>query len=1066
MNDSRLAAVVEEAVERLCRALEDRPGRPDATYRVQFDPRHFNFRGAAEIVPYLKELGISHVYASPYLKVRAGSPHGYAIVDYTSLNPELGTPNDYESFLAALREHGLEQILDVVPNHMGAAPGENRWWDDVLENGPGSPYADFFDIGWRPVKEELRNKILLPVLGRQFGQALEAGELRLGYGDGAFFFDYFGTRLPLDPRTYAEVLASALGELRESLFSGADDLRELESILTALDYLPDRNETDPDRVEERQREKEVIKARLRRLVAGSPAVGEAVDRGVRQFNGTLGDPASFDRLEELLDGQVYRLSSWKAAADEINYRRFFDVNDLAAICVEESQVFEATHRLVLDLLAEGKLAGLRIDHIDGLFDPLEYLWRLQWGYVRALGRREYVAEFARIQEPSVVPRNSCESSYDQPPPWEEIEPEFLESVWQRFGGRRPNRVLPEIRSASGESPAGDPPGDEPPEKLPLYVLVEKILGPEEPLPAEWPVAGTTGYDFLNSAGGLFVEPRGLAELVKIYGRYTHEKTRFDNTAYRAKLLILRSSMSSELQLLAYRLNRISERHRLSRDLTLNTLRTALREVLACFPVYRTYIGPEGCSERDRHVLNRAVAQAKRRNPAVDAEVFDFLRGVLLLEQPPELDEVGKRERQYFVGRFQQVTSPVMAKGIEDTAFYRYCPLVSLNEVGGEPDRAVVSVEEFHEENLALQQHRSGSLLCTSTHDTKRSEDVRARISVLAEIPFIWRSTLNRWTRLNRPYHREVDGQTAPSRTDEYLFYQSLLGIWPLEPPDEEVHRRLVDRVLQYMKKATHEAKLRTSWISPNPVYDEAVRDFVNSALARRPKNRFLEEFAAFCERIVNWGLYTALSQTFLKLASPGVPDVYQGQELWDFSLVDPDNRRPVDYGLRRELLRALANRMAEGDDALLATARQLGASPRDPRLKLFVTWQMLQFRRQHGRLFRQGRYVPLAVEGSRAKHVCALAWQLDAAEERRGRTVIAIAPRLVARLTLPSETSETPSPPIGPAVWEDTQVVAPHDTEWPLRNVFTGQQYALGHPRLPLAAMLSDFPVALLTSEH
>jgi (1->4)-alpha-D-glucan 1-alpha-D-glucosylmutase len=1064
--------LLDELVELFWQSLGSRLREPDATYRVQFDAGHFTFRDAADVIPYLNELGVSHVYASPCLKARSGSAHGYAIVDYTVLNPDLGGRQGFEDMVATLQSHGMGQILDFVPNHMSAAPGENPWWDDVLENGPSSPYSRFFDVDWRPLKEELRNKVLLPVLGQQFGRALEAGELVLQYGEGAFFIKYYDTRLPLDPRTYATPLTDRLDELRESMPDDSDDLRELESILTAIDYLPERTETGADRVEERQREKEVIKSRLRRLTRSSPPIADFIDRNVREFNGTAGRPATFDRLEELLDAQAYRLAHWKAAADEINYRRFFDINDLAAVSMEDPDAFEESHRLVLDLLASGKAAGLRIDHIDGLFDPLEYLWRLQWGYVRALGAKVHEQLRARVP---VTPDGFVEPGEpgEEGPEWEEIEPRFLDAAWERLRGTRPERVfpmvalankMPDMHDAAGFGAQDPAAHDGPWSELPLYIVVEKILGPEEPLPSEWPVAGTTGYDFLNFVGGLFVEPRGLAELTKVYHRFTGEKTGFDHVAHRAKLLILRAAMASDLQLLAHRLNRISERHRSCRDFTMNTLRAALREILACFPVYRTYIGPRGLSDRDREVLDRAVRQAKRRLPTVDAAVFDFIRGVLLLEQPPDLDEAGRREREFFVGRFQQVTSPVTAKGVEDTAFYRYVPLCSLNEVGGEPDHAAVTVDEFHQENGARQRERPGSLLCTSSHDTKRSEDVRARINVLSEVPRMWRTALGRWARLNRRHRREVDGEPAPSRNDEYLFYQTLLGAWPLDPPDEETHGRLIERLTAYMEKATHEAKRHTSWISPDPDYDVAVREFVAAVLDRGPKNRFLGEFQTFHEKTVDWGLYTALSQAFLKLTSPGVPDVYQGQELWDFSLVDPDNRRPVDYGLRRELLDDLSGRVAPGDDARLATARELAASPRDHRLKLFVTWQTLRFRRRHAGLFRTGRYVPLEAEGSRARLVCGFAWQSDAAGDGSPAVAIVVAPRLLAQLCLPREQDGGPAPPVGASVWEDTQLRVPADTPWPLRNLLTGQQVSFDRPSLPLAAALSDFPLALLTN--
>jgi (1->4)-alpha-D-glucan 1-alpha-D-glucosylmutase len=675
---------------------------------------------------------------------------------------------------------------------------------------------------------------------------------------------------------------------------------------------------------------------------------------------------------------------------------------------------------------------LRIDHIDGLYDPREYLRRLQQGYLLAAGQAAYRRAGG---DPQAGPAAAGEAPADLPR-WEEVEPWFQRKIEGALSGERPR---------------------------PLYVAVEKILGPEEPLPADWPVAGTTGYDFLNLASRLLVDPAGLAELGQIYQRFVGERLDFREVAYRSKLLILRVSMSSELHVLAHRLNRISERHRRCRDYTLDTLRVALREILACFPVYRTYICRGEVSQRDRQIVQRAVAQAKRRNPAVAAAVFDFVRDVLLLEQPPDLDDAGRRDREVFVGRFQQVTSPLTAKGVEDTAFYRWLPLVSLNEVGGDPARGPAAVDEFHAGCAERRARHPLSLSATTTHDTKRSEDVRARIHVLAEVPRLWRSALNRFARLNRRHRREADGLPAPSRDDEYLFYQTLVGLWPLEPPDPQALGRLVQRLQGYLEKAAHEAKQRTSWINPHPDYDAAIRQFVAAALDDHPKNRFLAEFRAFHERIVPWGLYTALAQAVLKLACPGVPDVYQGQELWDFSLVDPDNRRPVDFALRQEMLGSLEAELAAGGMARLALARRLAYGPRDPRIKLLVTWRLLRLRREHPELSRSGTYLPLAIEGVHQQHVAAFAWQ-GSPQGRGEPTVVVVVPRLLARLAAGLQGGlENTGPPLGPAVWADTRLLVEGLAAGRLCNLFTGQEHGLDGGPLPLAELFSDFPVAVLT---
>lgn len=1015
----------------VAQTVRQRSCHPSATYRIQFERGKMTFRDCAHIVPYLDELGVSHIYASPYLKARAGSSHGYAIVDYTHLNPELGGESEYPTLVEALHGHAMGQILDVVPNHMSATPAENLWWNDVLENGPASPHAAYFDIDWNPVTEELRNKILLPILGDQYGQVLESGGLALEYREGAFFLRCCQSLLPLDPRTYRAVLAYRLDALKETEPPESEELRELESIVTALEHLPEYSETEPNRSAERQREKEVIKGRLRTLTDRSTGIAEFIQRNVREFNGTPNDPHSYDNLDQLLDGQVYRLSHWKAAADEINYRRFFDINELAAVCMETPEVFAESHRLVFDLLLRGDVNGLRIDHIDGLYDPTEYLRRLQMGYLLAIGESRHRQVTEATRPPPGVPT-------DIAPSWNDIKRTYLSAATAI------------ICAEDGV--------------LPLYVVAEKILTVDETLPEQWLLAGTTGYDFLNCMNGLFVDPAGLAELTKIYSHFTDEQLDFRTVAHASKLLIFRSAMSSDLQLLANRLNRISERYRRSRDFTLNTLRIALRDILACFPVYRTYIREGYVSDRDRQVICRATAQAKRRNPTTDAAVFDFVRDVLLQERPPDLDEAGRHERELFVGRVQQVTSPVTAKGIEDTAFYRCFPLTSLNEVGGNPIHGTTSIEEFHRQNLARQALWPQSLICTTTHDSKRSEDARARINVLSEIPHLWRRAVNRWARLNRRHHREVDGQPAPSRNDEYLFYQSLVGVWPLASPDGKNLAELAARMAAYMEKATREAKTHTSWVNPDSEYDVAVREFVAAALDDRPKNRFLAEFRRFHEQVVKWGLYNALSQTLLKLTSPGVPDLYQGQELWDFSLVDPDNRRAVDFALRRKMLARLRKDVGRNDRSLRAVARRLAEDITDPRIKLFVVWRVLQFRRQHPELFRLGDYLPLRVEGAEANHLCVFARRWHQPDASESTVAIAVAPRMAAQMTPLSTDAQPASPLFGPALWEDTRIIVENVASSPLRNVMTGQMCGGEMLRIPVADALSDFPVALLTN--
>lgn len=1037
--------IADRVVEGVLARLSQRKAAIWGTYRLQFHCG-FTFREATALVPYLHELGVSHLYASPFLRARPGSTHGYDVSNHNELDPSLGTDVDFQAFAESIKHEGLGQLVDFVPNHMSTST-DNAWWRDVLENGPSSPYAHFFDIDWKPVKAELLNKVLLPILGGPYGQVLESGELRLGHADGGFVIHYGDAELPIAPKSLLLILSRNLDQLKSSLEGNKEAFDEFQSILTTLERLPVDAVDAPEKIGELQREKDVIKRRLKRLESEVPAVASFIAQNVESFQGRPGDPASFNALDDLLNRQAYRVCNWRSASDEVNYRRFFDVNELAALSMELEEVFDATHRKLLDLLLSGAVFGVRLDHIDGLYAPNEYLWTLQRAFVAAVGRKVFEEEF--------VDKSGDSSS------WDEVLPIFLE----RFARKQGLPGLSWIHSSQSKEglPAKPPsPSAAGRSALPLYVLVEKILGAEEPLPLDWPVAGTTGYDFLGLVGGLLVEPEGLRVLKKLYARFTGESDNFSEIALGCKVLVLRSSLASELQMLAHRLNRISEQHRSTRDLTLNALRHALREILAAFPVYRTYPGAAGVSERDRRFIMQAIAQARRHNPTLDAGLFDFIKGVLLLEHPQGLSDSERRERETFAGRFQQVTSPLMAKGIEDTAFYRYCPLISLNEVGGHPTSASVSIEQFHTENLHRHVHHPESMLTLSTHDTKRSQDVRARLHVLTELASKWRKEVYRWSRLNHRLVREVDGLPAPSRNDEYLFYQTLVGFWPATRPEEATREHLVTRMQQYMQKATSEAKARTSWISPNAAYDEAVKEFVARSLDGRRGNRFYQGVVSFIADIADFGYLNGLTQVLLTLLSPGIPDTYQGQEIWDASLVDPDNRRPVDYAIRQELLRGLAGTFSASPEQRLSLARELGSHPSDARSKLLVTWQALHLRRDHHDVFSNGTYVPLTSAGPRADHVCAFAWIL----ERPGNTpvwIVVVAPRWLAKLAAACTVS--PFVPMGKDVWADTTIHLPSPRPPQLLNRFTGEALSLTSDTLPVAEALNVFPVGLFSSE-
>jgi len=938
---------------------------PLSTYRLQFNQR-FTFNDAHAIVDYLHALGISDCYASSYLKAVPGSPHGYDVADPTQLNPDLGTSDDYWRWIDALEAHGMGHVMDLVPNHMGIARSANPWWLDVLENGPASRFARFFDIEWHPVKDELADKILIPILGGQYGEALEAQELQVAYHDGAFVVRYYEESLPIAPDTYAWIfrrtVAAWLADHR------GDDATELQRILTATRNLPSRSERDLEAIETRSRENDALKRRLSTLVGSSAEVAALVDDSVRRINGTPGEPRSFDELDQLLNAQSYRLAHWRVASEEINYRRFFDVNQLAALRMEDPAVFEAVHRFVFELVARGAVTGLRIDHVDGLYAPEDYLRRLQ-------------------------------------------------------------------EQCAGESGR-------------FFVVVEKILGAGEQLAGSWPVHGTTGYEFAAIVNNLFVDRRSERALEDIYRRFLRERRgwlSFDDLAYRSKKQVMHETMSGDINSLGHQLNRFSERNRHFRDFTLYSLISTIKEVIACFPVYRTYItAADPISDHDRRYIAEAVRDAKRRAEGTPGMIFDFIEGLLLKRIGGGADECEERAR--LIGKFQQITSPVAAKGIEDTTLYIHNRLLSLNEVGSDPTRFGLEPAAVHAWMKERQARWPAALSTLSTHDTKRGEDVRARLNVLSEIPGAWKDAVGKWRTLNRRLRVDVQGRPAPSRNEEYLLYQTLVGAWPFEG-DAATQSAFADRVAGYMSKAMREAKLHTTWMSPDEAYEKAVERFVRSILDRRRPNPFLAAFEPFQARIAELGIYNSLAQQAIKITAPGIPDFYQGTELWDLWLVDPDNRRPVDYARRREALAAIG----------CADAAELLEHRADGRVKLFVVHRTLKTRADLRDLYERGDYVPLGTSGTRAECLFAFA-RVDV----DGRAAVTCVPRLVASLT-----PDAASPPLGRSVWGDTRITLPGTLAGTrFRNVYTGECHQLegaGDARtLPAAALFERFPIALL----
>ena len=936
---------------------------PTATYRLQFN-KNFTFRQAREIVTYLHHLGISDAYASPYFQAGAESLHGYDITDHNKFNAAIGSREDFEAWVAELHAHGMGQIADFVPNHMGINDSQNVWWQDVLENGTSSLYAPYFDIDWRPLKTDLHDKVLLPILGDQYGRVLERGELRVRFDDGSFSLTYFDHVFPIAPGTYRYILELALENLAE--FREEDFYAEFQSILTALEYLPRRTETDPERIKERAREKEIIKKRLERRCAEAPQVQRAIEKAVETINGHIGDPRSFDRLDELLNAQSYRLAFWRVAAEEINYRRFFDVNDLAAIRVELPEVFDAVHKLLFELVASGAVTGLRIDHPDGLYRPLEYFEKLQLRCAKAL----------------CVP-------------------------------------LPKDGRA-------------------IYLIVEKILTSDEQLPQNWPVHGTTGYDFANQVAGVLVDHDAEGAISKIFKRFIGHSLHFGHLVYAKKRLVMRISLANEVNVLGTMVDRLSEQNRWFRDYTLEALARAVRETIACFPVYRTYLEPgKPVSEEDRAVIERAVAAAKRRNPAIEESVFNFLRDLLLFQFPENLDEEQRAAHAEFVLKFQQFTGPIMAKGLEDTVFYIYNRLAALNEVGGEPQLFGISVETFHQRNLRRLRDWPASLLATSTHDSKRSEDVRARMLAISEIAELWGRSLQKWRTANRRFKKKIDEAEAPDADEEYLLYQILLGTWPVDldgAPVPSVGPEFIARIQRYMTKALKEAKLNTSWIQPNENWDDATHEFVTRILEAGPRNKFLPAFLPVAAEIARLGAINSLAQTAIKLTAPGVPDIYQGTEIWDDSLVDPDNRRPIDYARRREMLTQIEN----------VTANELMQCWPDGRIKMRLTQRLLHLRHENAELFREGIYEPINFGGAFAD--CAIGFV-----RRHGdRAVIVVVPRLSSRVGFP---------PIGDR-WQDTDVVLPAGLS-NLRDVFTDREVRAENSQLRLAVAMSQLPFAV-----
>jgi (1->4)-alpha-D-glucan 1-alpha-D-glucosylmutase len=878
---------------------------PVATYRLQLH-KEFDFDKAAAIAGYLHKLGISHVYSSPYLQAAPGSKHGYDVVDHHRVNQELGGEEAHERFCKRLGESQLGQILDIVPNHMAIAGRHNRYWWDVLENGPSSLYAPYFDIDWLPVEEKLRNKVLVPILGDHYGRVLARHEISVRRHEGEFLIEYFDHRLPVAPRALPYILSNAANRINSDYLSFLSD---------ALANLPSATETDRASVLARHRDKEVVRALLARFCGESPSAAAAIDAELEELNRDI------DSLDLFLERQNFRLSFWKTAGEELMYRRFFDVNTLVGLRMEDEAVFADTHSLIFDWIRRGVLDGIRIDHPDGLRNPAQYFQRLR-------------------------------------------------------------------AAVDG------------------WIVAEKIVEPGEPLRKSWPIAGTTGYDFLYYAGGIFIDPAGLQQITDFYERFTGESTSYEDMCREKKHMVMREILVSDVNRLVSLFVQVCESHRDHRDYTRTDISRTLREIIACFPVYRTYIvsGTGTIEPIDAHYINEAVERAKQNREELDQELFDFIRDVLLLKFPGAIENE-------FIMRFQQFTGPAMAKGVEDTTFYCYNRLSSANEVGGDPGNPVVTVPQFHAYCAALQADWPETMLALSTHDTKRSEDVRTRIHLLTEIPDKWREAVERWAAMNSQFKT---GE-YPDANTEYLIYQTMLGAWPIS----------FDRLSAYMQKATREAKRMTSWINPNEQFDNALRQFLEKITSF---DLFLSDLESFVKPLIEPGRISSLAQTLLKMTAPGVPDLYQGTELWDLSLVDPDNRRPVDYNLRNQLLSELPR----------LNAKEIWARQDEGLPKLWLIHQCLRVRREHPDAFcAAGSYKPLDAQGEKAAHIVAFL---------RGNAVAVVAQRLP--LTVNGN-------------WRGTSIKLSRG-QW--RNVLTNETVSGGSIRI--SDLLAAFPVALLVAQN
>ncbi|MDP4174899.1 MAG: malto-oligosyltrehalose synthase [Bacteroidota bacterium] len=926
---------------------------PKVTYRLQFN-FEFGFNAARKIVPYLKDLGISDIYASPILKAAKGSMHGYDQVDPSQLNPELGNAEEYEDLLAESKNLELKWLQDIVPNHM-AYSAENQMIVDLFENGANSRFYNFFDIEWNHPHASASLRVLAPFLGNFYHEALENEELKLKYDPEGFSVNYFENRFPLSMESYVDILSFRQSNLRNKLGKNDPSMIKYLAVLYILRSLPSSDELD-----ERYSQIKFVKSMLWELYNENEDIKVFINENLKIYNGRKGNPESFDLLDKLLNEQYFRLAYWKVANEEINYRRFFNISSLISLKMENDDVFNRVHSFIFKLIKDGNIDGLRIDHVDGLYDPTNYLKKL---------------------------RSRAEN---------------------------------------------------------CYIIVEKILDLEEELPEIWPIEGTTGYEFTNYVNGIFVRSDNERKITNIYQDFTHFLTPAERVCWDKKRLIIQTRMAGEVERLAFIIEALSSKDRRGIDITMHGLKRALEEILTFFPVYRTYVNSEFFSENDRRYFDIVLKKVREENPRLSNE-YNYICDLLTMNYGDRFTEEQKKKVLDFIMKFQQLTGPLMAKGFEDTALYIYNRFISLNEVGGSPDKFGIPLEQFHQFNETRFESWPNTLNTTSTHDTKRGEDVRARMNVISEIPDEWEKRVKFWSELNISHKTEVKGLNSPDRNDEYFLYQTLVGSYPEVEEDMQAYP---ERIKEYMLKAVREAKIHSAWIRPDEAYEAALMSFVEKILERTDSNEFLKEFYNFQKKINFYGYFNSLSQNIIKLSSPGVPDIYQGCELWNYSLVDPDNRRPVNYNLRKQYL----HEIKEFEDVNIQKyLKKLVSDMSDGKIKMFLTYKVIKARNENPELFQLGEYIPLETGGKYKNNIVAFA------RHYQNLWAITIAPRFLTSLVKENHM------PFGQKVWDDTHLILPtviKQLKDILSNDFVGTNSSSS--LLSIGDILKNFPVSLI----